>query len=224
MELFFSFSISLPPVLAAGSQYLKDLCAEKIIKGEQQLALACSEPSAGSDVSQVATTAIRRQNAKGEEVFIVNGEKRYITNGMKCTYFTTVVRTAKGLSLLLIDRESPGVKCRRQPTQGWLSSNTAFIEFNNVEVPINRLIGEEGKGWNLVMNNFNQERFVLSAMMVSYSRCCLEDAVTEMRKHPTKQNNQLLRHKVARDGTIVYNVTLHGWNLLHINLIKAVKI
>jgi len=193
---FFSFSISLPPVLKVGSEYIKNKVAKDIITGKKIMSLAVTEPSSGSDVAALQTTATIITNEKGEEVWLVNGEKRYITGGVFGDYFTTAVKTSKGVTLLLIERTMPGVTVR-QPTQGWLASNTAFIQFKNVQVPKENIIGEEGKGWLAVMHNFNQERYVLAAMMNRYSRVCLADAV-EFARHRKTFGKTLSQHDVIR--------------------------
>jgi len=81
-----------------------------------------------------------------------------------------------GVSLLLIEKNTPGVTVRRMKTQGWWISNTAYITFENVKVPLKNLIGKENDGFKSIMFNFNHERFVLAAMSNRYARVCLEDA------------------------------------------------
>ena len=92
--------------------------ARDVITGRKILALAVSEPHAGSDVASLQTVAVR-----DGDYYIVNGEKKFITSGMKAHYYTTAVRTGGskhgGVSLLLIEKEMEGVTVRRQRTQGW---------------------------------------------------------------------------------------------------------
>lgn len=173
--VFWSFGIALPPILNVGSQYLRDKVARDVITGKKIMALAVSEPYAGSDVSGLRTTAVR----DGDH-FIVNGEKKFITSGMKASFYTVAVRTGGegmgGVSLLLVERDTPGVETRRMKTQGWWISNTAYVTFENVRVPVKNLIGKENDGFKSIMYNFNHERFVLAASSNRYARCCLEDA------------------------------------------------
>jgi alkylation response protein AidB-like acyl-CoA dehydrogenase/predicted heme/steroid binding protein len=194
---FFSFSISLPPVLKVGSEYIKNKVAKDIITGKKIMSLAVTEPSSGSDVAALEATAKLITNEKGEEVWLVNGEKRYISGGVSADYYTVAVKTPKGITLLLVERTMPGVTPRRQPTQGWLASNTGFIQFKDVQVPKENIIGEEGKGWLAVMHNFNQERFVFCAMMNRYSRVCLTDAV-QFARHRKTFGKTLSQHDVIR--------------------------
>jgi alkylation response protein AidB-like acyl-CoA dehydrogenase len=225
-SVFFSFGIALPPVLNFGSQYLIDLCARDIITGKAVMALAVSEPYAGSDVAGLQTTAVR----DGDH-FIVNGTKKFITSGCKARWLTTAVRTGGkghgGVSLLLVDTRAPGVQLTRMKTQGWWTSNTALVAFNDVRVPVTHLIGNEGEGFKYIVSarrllaaqpctdtyvchrarmcaqmlNFNHERFVLSAMSNRYARCCMEDAVSYAQKRRTFEkrlaDHQVIRHKVA---------------------------
>jgi len=192
---FFCFGIALPPVLSVGSQFLKDKVARNVITGKSIMCLAVTEPYAGSDVANLQTTAVR----DGDH-FIVNGEKKFITSGVKATYFTTAVKTEKGVSLLLIEK-GPGVTARRMKTQGWWISNTAYVTFDNVRVPVENLIGVEGEGFKPIMENFNHERFVLAAMSNRYSRVCMEEAIKYGRIRKTfgkrLMDHQVLRHKVA---------------------------
>jgi alkylation response protein AidB-like acyl-CoA dehydrogenase len=204
---FFSFGIALPPILNVGSQYLKDKVARDVITGKKIMSLAVTEPWAGSDVAALRTTA-RREG----DFYIVNGEKKFITSGTKAHYFTTAVRTstgagAGGISLLLIERDTPGITVRRQKTQGWWTSGTAYIIFEDVRVPVKNLIGKEGAGFLPIMANFNHERFVLAALANRYSRVCIEEAIKYGRSRTTfghrLMDHQVLRHKVAEMATRV---------------------
>jgi len=128
-----TFGIGLPPILMAGPEWMKQAVVRDIVTGRKSLALAVSEPSAGSDVANLLTTA--EKGADGQH-YIVNGEKKWITGGMKADFFTVAVRTGgagmKGISLLLIEKDAEGFEKRRMPTQGWWSSNTAYLVFDNV--------------------------------------------------------------------------------------------
>jgi alkylation response protein AidB-like acyl-CoA dehydrogenase len=142
---FLTCNIALPPILSVGSDYLKNKVARDCISGKKIIALAITEPSAGSDVANIQTTA-----RKEGDFYIVNGEKKFITSGMKADFFTVAVRTGGpgmgGISLLLLEKGMPGITCRKLKTQGWSSSNTAYITFDDVKVPAANLIGEENAG------------------------------------------------------------------------------
>merc|ERR1719336_2775537 len=126
------------------------------------IALAISEPAAGSDVANLQTTAKLSSCGK---YFIVNGCKKWITNGTYSRYFSTAVRTGgpgiRGISMLLIDRKSsPGVKTRKMKfAMATGGSGTAYVTFEDVKVPVSNLIGKLNKGFKTIMYNFNYERW-----------------------------------------------------------------
>jgi alkylation response protein AidB-like acyl-CoA dehydrogenase len=111
-------TMGLPPVLKLGSQRIKDMVLPDVVTGKKQIALCISEPWAGSDVANIKTTATKDSSGK---FYIVNGEKKYITCGMKAKFFTVAVRTGDqgmfGISLLLVDAESKGISRRAMKTQ-----------------------------------------------------------------------------------------------------------
>ena len=193
--VFFSFGISLPPVLNVGSQYLKDKVARDVITGKKIMSLAVTEPGAGSDVANITTTA-----RKEGDFYVINGEKKFITSGMRASFFTVAVRTGGsgmgGVSLVLVERDTPGVTIRRQKTQGWWTSSTTYITFEDVRVPIQNLIGKENDGFRPIMHNFNHERFVFAAMSNRFARVCLEDAIKYSRVRKTF-GKKLIQHPVC---------------------------
>ncbi len=111
-------SMALPPILSVGSQYLKDLVCRDVVTGKKHICLAISEPWAGSDVANIRTSAVR----VGDH-FVVNGQKKWITGGTFADFFTVAVRTGgegmSGISLLLIERNTPGLSVRKMETQVW---------------------------------------------------------------------------------------------------------
>lgn len=197
---FFTFGIALPPILNVGSQHVKDLCARDVITGKKILALAVTEPQAGSDVADLKTTAER-----DGDYYVINGLKKFISGGMKADWFTVAVRTGGkgmgGVSLILVDAKSEGIRRTRMKTQGWWISTTTLIAFDNVRVPVKNLIGKEGGGFAPIMSNFNHERFVFAAQSNRYARVCLEEAVRYARGRKTFGKklieHQVIRHKVA---------------------------
>lgn len=114
----------------------------------QVICLAITEPYAGSDVANLQTTA--KLSADGKH-YVLNGEKKWITNGVFADFFTVAVRTggkgAAGLSLLLVERTMPGVTTRQMHCQGVWSSGTTYITFEDVKVPVENRIGNEGEGF-----------------------------------------------------------------------------
>lgn len=205
--------IALPPILAAGNEQQKSLVARDIITGTKKACLAITEPQGGSDVANVQTVA--RRTAEGD-AFVVNGQKTFISGGMNADYFVTAVRTGDsgsgGVSLLLIDRHTPGLKTTRLKTQGWHCSTTTTVAFDNVCVPASNLLGKEGEGFLYVMRNFNNERFAMAVQSCRMARCCLEDALRYARLRKTfgkrLADHQVIRHKIMDCGRLI--MSTHG--------------
>jgi acyl-CoA dehydrogenase len=194
--------IGLPPVINWGSEAMKQMVAPAVIAGEKHISLGITEPGGGSDVAQLATTAVR----DGDH-FIVNGSKTYITGGMRADWVSTAVRTGgeggKGVSMLLIPTDSEGFsRTELDKKQGWWASDTATLYFDNVRVPVENLIGEENHGFKVIMTNFNGERMGMASGMEAMGRVCLEEAVEWARERKTfgqrLADHQVIRHKIAQ--------------------------
>nr|CAG8482442.1 13959_t:CDS:2 [Entrophospora candida] len=172
-------TIGLPPILKFGTVELSKRIAPACLSGEKVICLAITEPYAGSDVANLKTEAKLTDDG---EYYIVNGEKKWITNGVYADYFTTAVRTGGpgmgGVSLLLIERTMPGVKTRQMQCSGVWSSGTAYITFEDVKVPKSNLIGKE-----------NPTRF---------ARVCYEEAMKYAHKRKTF-GQKLVDHAVIRN-------------------------
>ena len=194
--------IGLPPVINWGSEAMKQMVAPPVLAGEKFISLGITEPGGGSDVAQLATTAVR----DGDH-FIVNGSKTYITGGMRATWVSTAVRTggegARGVSMLLIPTDAEGFsRTALNRKQGWWASDTATLYFDNVRIPVENLIGEENQGFKVIMTNFNSERMFMAASMEALGRVCLEEAVEWARERKTfgkrLADHQVIRHKIAQ--------------------------
>jgi acyl-CoA dehydrogenase len=196
----FSHTIGAPPIAAVGSEELKARVLPDILAGRKISALAITEPSGGSDVANLRTTARR----EGDH-YIVNGEKAFITSGMRADFYTVAVRTggpsAAGVSLLLIEREREGFTRSALKKMGWWSSDTALLHFDNVRVPAANLIGEENAGFRAIMLNFNAERLGMAAAAVGFAQACLDDAVAWAHERRTfgklLAEHQVIRHKLV---------------------------
>ncbi|MGW4773492.1 acyl-CoA dehydrogenase family protein [Nocardia sp. NPDC004278] len=168
-------TVALPPVIDLGCPELRDRVVPEVIAGDKILALAITEPSGGSDVAALTTTAVR----DGDH-YVVNGQKTYITNGMRADYLLTAVRTGGagmgGLSILLIEADSTGVDRTPLQKMGLHSSDTATIYFDHVKVPVTHLIGPENEGFRQVMAGFNVERLGVAQQCTGFSRVCLDEA------------------------------------------------
>ncbi|MFM5893270.1 MAG: acyl-CoA dehydrogenase family protein [Novosphingobium sp.] len=188
--------IGLPPVLALGSDELKQRIAPGVLAGEILIALGITEPSGGSDVANLKTRAV----AQGDH-YVVNGSKTFITSGMRADYLTTAVRTggagAGGISLLLIPMHAPGVSRTRLDKMGWRCSDTATIHFNDVVVPRENLIGTENAGFIGIMRNFNRERLGMAMGCCGFARVCLDEAVAWAQQRETF-GKALVKHQSIR--------------------------
>lgn len=168
--------IGLPPILALGSDEMKRRIAPAVLAGEKLISLAITEPSGGSDVAQLKTRAEKVGNK-----YVVNGQKMFITTGMRANYMTVAVRTGgpgmKGISLMLIETDRPGVSRTRLDKMGWRCSDTAAVYFDNVEVPPENMIGPENGGFIGIMRNFNSERLGMAHGCCSMARVALKEAM-----------------------------------------------
>ncbi len=158
-----------------GSNLLKDKYVRAACEGRMIGALGVSEPNAGSDVASLSTTAVR----DGDE-YVINGSKLYITNGTIADYITTAVRTGgpghRGVSVIVIPGDSPGLVRRRLQKIGTHASDTAELFFDNCRVSVENLVGEENEGFHLVMSGFEGERLVLSVIACSQARLMFDEA------------------------------------------------
>lgn len=210
--------IGLPPILALGSDELKQRIAPRVLAGEKIIALGITEASGGSDVARLKTTA-----KKDGDHYVVNGGKMFITSGMRCDYLTTAVRTggegAGGISLLLIEMEADGVSRTPLEKMGWHCSDTAAIHFDDVRVPAANLIGEENGGFLGIMQNFNRERLGMAMGCCAFARVCLAEAGDWARERRTfgklLTGHQAIRIKLAdmarRIGATQSWVDLLAW-------------
>jgi acyl-CoA dehydrogenase len=196
----FSHTIGAPPILHRGSDEMKARVLPQILSGEKISALAITEPSGGSDVANLKTTARR----DGDH-YVINGSKTFITSGMRADFVTLAARTggpgAGGISLILVEGAPEGLQRTMLKKTGWWCSDTATLYFDNCRVPTRNLIGEEGEGFRAIMLNFNDERLHGAAGAISAARVCLEEAVGYARERVTFGRpiieHQVIRHKLV---------------------------
>ncbi len=196
----FSNYIGAPPIHNGGSDEVKAEVLPGVMSGEIVCALGVTEPSGGSDVANLRTTAVR----DGDE-YVVNGSKTFITSGMRADYVTTAVRTgppgAAGVSLIVIPTTTPGFSATPLTKMGWWASDTATLYFDDCRVPTRYLLGEENGGFRLIMLNFNYERLFMIAGMNGASRVCFEEALAWARERETfgrrLVDHQVIRHKLV---------------------------
>lgn len=185
-----------------GSDFLKQKYLPGIISGELISSIAITEPSAGSDAANIKTTAI----LEGDH-YVVNGSKTFITNAVYGDFIVSVVKTdpsagPAGVSLLVIDRHAEGVSANKLKKLGWHASDTAELAFDNVKVPKENLIGEEGRGFYYLMGGLQLERLVGAVM--AYAGC--ESAMAYTLQYMSERQAfgrpinkfQVLRHRMAQ--------------------------
>ncbi|KAJ3263814.1 hypothetical protein HDU77_009969 [Chytriomyces hyalinus] len=191
--------IGLPPIIHFGSAEMKARVVPQVLSGDKFICLAITEPYAGSDVANLKCEAKKTPDGKH---FIVNGEKKWITNGVFADYFTVACRTGDegmgGLSLLLIERTMPGVTTRQMNCSGVWASGTSYVTFEDVKVPVENLIGKENKGFKCIMYNFNNERMGIAMQATRFARVCYEDAMKYAHKRKTF-GKLLIDHPVIRN-------------------------
>ena len=196
-------SMALPPVLFAGSEELKKRVAPDVVRGEKFIALAISEPLAGSDISNMQSTAVRTSDGKS---WILNGQKKWISGAAQADYLTVACRTAEnagmmGLSLFVVDAKAKGVSIRKMKTQFDSSHSTCFVTLEDVVVPAEDMIGEENAGFMYLVQNFNKERHTIAISALRQARTCYEEAFrwASNRKTfgKTLISHQLVRYKLA---------------------------
>lgn len=195
-------AIAISALYRFGSEEQKRKWIPDILMGRKFCALAVSEPGAGSDVAALQCTALLHNNGKE---FIVNGNKKWITNGMYSDLFVTAVVTGSkghsGLSLLLVPSDTVGFSTRKVDIRGSDVSGTAYLDFDQALVPVSNLIGNQGDGWKYIMYNFNHERFYVTAIMSRLARVCLEESIRYAMKRKTfgkfLYEHQAIRMKIA---------------------------
>ncbi|KAJ6010920.1 hypothetical protein N7451_002332 [Penicillium sp. IBT 35674x] len=177
---------------------LKEKVTEEVLSGKKKMCLAITEAFAGSDVAGLKTTAEKTPDGK---FYIVNGTKKWITNGMFADYFVTGCKTEKGFTVLLIPRDD-GVETKQIKTSYSTTAGTAFVQFENVKVPVSNILGQEHKGFAVIMSNFNHERFYMAAGVTR----CMTSVVEECLKWCNQRivfgkklvEQPVMRQKLAR--------------------------
>jgi acyl-CoA dehydrogenase len=193
-------TIGAPPIAALGSPELKARLLPPILAGEKICALAITEPGGGSDVAAVTTKAVRDGDA-----YRINGEKTFITSGMRADYYTVAVRTGgpgiAGLSLLVVEKGMRGFTQSPLKKMGWWASDTATLRFEDVRVPVGNMLGAENEGFRAIVDNFNGERLWMAAQCAAYSQVCLDESVAWARQRKVFGgaliDKQVIRHKLV---------------------------
>ena len=194
--------LALNYVARGGSDFLKEKYLAPGIEGTKVGALAMSEPFAGSDLKSMRTVGRR----EGDH-YIINGSKTFITNGYYGDFFVTAVKTETGLSMIVIDADAEGVSKSKLDKLGLKSSDTAEIAFADVKVPVENIIGGEGKGFYYMIDSLQVERLSTAQFNVGGMQKILDMTLQYMSERSafgrTINKFQALRHQIADMATEV---------------------
>jgi acyl-CoA dehydrogenase len=202
-------NIATPPIWKFGTEDQKQRYLVPAIAGEKIGALGITEPGAGSDVAALSTRAERVDGG-----WLVNGEKTYITNGVRANFIVTAVKTTPegghgGISFLIVERrEGDGIATSKLEKLGWHASDTATISFQDTFVAEENLLGELNGGFKLIMANFQWERLAMALGAVGAMQLAWERTAQFARERETfgrpLTGHQAIRHKLADLATSVY--------------------
>ncbi|MCA3012375.1 MAG: acyl-CoA dehydrogenase family protein [Myxococcaceae bacterium] len=199
-------TIATGPLHLYGSEALKARYLAPAIRGEKLGAFAVTEPDGGSDVAGLSTTARRDGDA-----WVLSGAKTYITNGVVADYVIVACKTdpsrgRKGLSMLVVDKGTPGFTVSRKLKKlGWRASDTAELAFDGCRVPLDHLLGVENDGFSQVMGNFVWERITLALGSVGAAEDILQQAMAFVSSRrafgQSVSQFQVVRHRLADMAT-----------------------
>ncbi|QRM89579.1 acyl-CoA dehydrogenase [Lacinutrix sp. WUR7] len=190
--------LAMTHVNKEGSHEIKEKYLTASITGDKIGCLCITEPFGGSDVAGMRTTAIK----KGD-TYVLNGSKTFITNGVYSDYLVVAAKTDpeaghNGMSMFIMDRDTPGISATKLDKLGWRASDTAEIAFDNVTIPASNLMGEEGKGFPYIMQHFALERLIMGINAHARADYALEYARQYMSERTafgkTIDKFQALRH------------------------------
>jgi alkylation response protein AidB-like acyl-CoA dehydrogenase len=193
--------LAMTHVTKEGDDRIKNEYLTPSIDGDKIGCLCISEPFGGSDVAGMRTVAVK----KGDS-YVINGSKTFITNGIYSDYLVVAAKTNpedkhKGMSIFIMDRDTSGISSTKLDKLGWRASDTAEIAFDNVVIPSENLMGEEGKGFPYIMQHFALERLVMAINAHARAEYAVEYAIQYMNERQafgkTLDKFQALRHKVA---------------------------
>lgn len=184
-----------------GNQQQKEKYLVPSLEGDKIGCLCITEPFGGSDVAGMRSTAVKQ----GDK-YILNGSKTFITNGVYSDYLIVAAKTDpsdkyKGISIFVVDRDSKGVSATKLDKLGWRASDTGEIAFDNVEIPAENLMGEEGMGFPYIMQHFALERLIMGVNAHARAEFAVDYAIQYMQERiafgKSLNKFQALRHKVA---------------------------
>ena len=208
--------LACAPIQVGGSEELKKKYLGMLTESYTLASFCLTEPDAGSDVSGMRTSAVR----KGDK-YVLNGSKCFITNGGYADYFTVYAKTDKeaghrGISAFVVDKDDTITVDKKEDKMGQRASNTATISFNDTEVPAENLLGEENKGFKLAMMTLDRTRPGVAAMATGIARAAFEFAASYSKERvqfgvPIAMH-QAIQFMIADMATKVHLSRLATWN------------
>ncbi|MBV2195625.1 MAG: acyl-CoA dehydrogenase family protein [Flavobacterium sp.] len=200
---------------AEGDERIKQEYLAPSIAGKKIGALCITEPFGGSDVAGMRTNAVRN----GDK-FVINGSKTFITNGVYADYYVVAAKTNpelgnKGISIFLVDSKTPGISATKLDKLGWRASDTAEIAFDNVEIPLENLMGDEGKGFPYIMQHFALERLIMAINAHARAEYAIGYTLEYMSQREafgsTINKFQALRHTMVEHATEVEHCKIFNY-------------
>jgi acyl-CoA dehydrogenase len=208
--------LAIAPLGLGGAEELKRKYLTMLTEAPLLASFCLTEPNAGSDVSGMRTTAVR----KGDK-WVINGSKCFITNGGYASFYTVYAKTDKdaghrGISCFLVPRDQTVTVDKKEDKMGQRASNTATITFNETEVPLDHLIGEENKGFKLAMMTLDRTRPGVAALATGIARAAFEMA-TRYSKERVQFGVPIAMHQaiqflIADMATKIHLARLAVWN------------
>ena len=198
-----------------GDERIKQDYLAPSIAGEKIGAMCITEPFGGSDVAGMRTTAVKNGNK-----FVINGSKTFITNGVYADYYVVAAKTNpalgnKGISMFLVDANLKGIAATKLDKLGWRASDTAEIAFDNVEIPAENLMGEEGKGFPYIMQHFALERLIMAVNAHARAEYAIDYTIDYMSQREafgtTINKFQALRHTMVEHATEVEHCKIFNY-------------
>jgi len=204
------------PLALAGSEELKKEYLGRLSEAPLLASFCLTEPDAGSDVSGMKTNAVR----KGDK-WVINGSKCFITNGSYANWYTVYAKTDKeaghrGISCFIVPRDAGVVVDKKEDKMGQRASNTATVSFNDIEIPLDHLVGEENKGFKIAMMTLDRTRPGVAAMATGVARAAMEFAIDYSKERvqfgvPIAMH-QAIQFMIADMATKVHMSRLATWN------------
>lgn len=202
-----------------GDHRIKEKYLAPSIAGDMIGCLCITEPFGGSDVAGMRSVAVKK-----DDHYLLNGSKTFITNGVYSDYLVVAAKTDpdakhRGISIFVVDRDTPGIESTKLDKLGWRASDTAEISFTDVKIPLENLMGEEGKGFAYIMQHFALERLIMGINAHARMEYALEYALQYMSERKafgkTIDQYQVLRHKVANIASELEMLKAFNYTIAH---------